>query len=45
MRNGKGLYIDKDFNKFDGEWKDNLLHGTGKIYFYNQDIYEGIYNY
>lgn len=39
MRNGNGIYIDKDFNQFDGNWKDNLLHGKGKISFYNKDIY------
>jgi hypothetical protein len=26
-RNGKGLYYWADGSKYDGDWKDNMIHG------------------
>jgi len=32
-----------DGNRYIGEWKDDTMHGKGKLYHINGDVYEGIW--
>ena len=40
LKNGKGIMLIKNDNKYEGEWKNDILI-NGKIIFKNKDIYEG----
>jgi hypothetical protein len=43
MRHGKGVYKNEKFD-FDGEWEDDLMHGTFKVEFKNDSkgVVEGV---
>jgi antitoxin component YwqK of YwqJK toxin-antitoxin module len=42
MRNGHGTLYFKDGGHYEGEWKDDKMHGFGKLYYENGSIaYEG----
>lgn len=42
MRNGRGKFFYQDGGFYDGNWKDDKMHGEGKL-FYNETklAYEG----
>ena len=40
LKNGKGIMLIKNDNKYEDEWKNDILI-NGKIIFKNKDIYEG----
>lgn len=42
-RNGKGKYIWKDGNEYEGDWVDDLKEGNGTFRWACGDIYEGQY--
>lgn len=33
MRNGYGTFYYRDGGIYEGEWKDNLMHGYGKLFY------------
>lgn len=37
--NSTGTYLWEDGNKYEGEWKDGKMHGTGTFYLENGEIY------
>lgn len=42
MKNGHGILYFKDGGHYEGEWKDDKMHGFGKLYYENGKIaYEG----
>lgn len=42
MRNGKGKFYYQEGSYYDGEWKNNNMHGYGKLYYSNKKLaYEG----
>lgn len=42
MRNGRGKFSYQDGGYYEGEWKDNKMHGWGKLFYENGKIaYEG----
>lgn len=42
MRNGKGKFYYQEGSFYDGEWKNNNMHGYGKLYYSNNKLaYEG----
>lgn len=42
MRNGKGKFFYQEGSFYDGEWKNNNMHGYGKLYYSNGKLaYEG----
>lgn len=38
MRNGHGILYFKDGGNYEGEWKDDKMHGFGKLYYENGKI-------
>lgn len=40
-KDGRGIYVFKSQERYEGEWKNSLMNGTGKYYFANGGIYEG----
>lgn len=42
MRHGKGKFIHTDNSYYDGNWKDNKMHGKGVLYnSANKVVYDG----
>lgn len=41
MRTGKGIITWFDGSKYEGYFKNNLLHGRGRLIHSNGEIYEG----
>lgn len=42
MRNGKGKFFYKEGSHYNGEWKDNKMHGKGLLYYANGKVaYDG----
>ena len=41
VREGYGIQLWTDGNKYDGYWKDDKAHGKGKFYYNNGDYFEG----
>ena len=42
MRNGHGKFYYQEGSYYDGQWKDNKMHGQGKLYYSNGALaYEG----
>ena len=42
MRNGRGKFYYQEGSFYDGEWKDNKMHGNGQLYYANGKLaYEG----
>jgi hypothetical protein len=39
--NGKGILFFVDGSKYDGEFKDNEIHGYGEYYWEDGKIYKG----
>ncbi|MEM6685721.1 MAG: hypothetical protein AAF617_08045, partial [Bacteroidota bacterium] len=42
-RNGFGIYVWEDGQKYEGNWQDNVRHGKGKLSFKNGETLEGIW--
>ena len=40
-KNGRGIYLYADGNRYEGDFQNGLPNGTGKISYYNGDVYEG----
>jgi hypothetical protein len=40
---GKGEYQFKNGNKYDGQWRDDQMHGTGVYYYPDGSRYEGLF--
>lgn len=41
-RNGTGIFYFKDNSFYEGQWKDNRMHGKGCLYYSNGQLaYEG----
>ena len=42
MRNGFGKFYYNEGSVYEGNWKDNLMHGKGNLYYSNGKLaYEG----
>jgi antitoxin component YwqK of YwqJK toxin-antitoxin module len=42
MRNGYGKFYYNQGSVYDGNWKDNLMHGKGSLFYSNGKlVYEG----
>jgi hypothetical protein len=41
--NGRGTYVWKNGDRYEGEWKDCLKNGKGEDNFSNGDVYKGFY--
>ncbi|WP_046745732.1 glycosyltransferase family 39 protein [Kordia zhangzhouensis] len=41
MRNGYGIYVWEDGQKYEGYWKDDVRHGKGTVYFQNGESLSG----
>lgn len=40
-KGGRGLYVFSNMEKYEGEWKNDLMDGVGKITYENGSFYEG----
>jgi hypothetical protein len=42
MRNGLGVFMYKDGGHYEGHWKDNQMHGAGKLFYPSTQLaYDG----
>lgn len=42
MRNGRGKFYYQEGSFYDGEWRNNNMHGMGRLYYSNGKLaYEG----
>jgi hypothetical protein len=44
LKEGFGISVDKNGNKYVGNWKDDKFDGNGRIISTNGDYYEGNWN-
>ena len=40
-KNGRGIYLYADGNRYEGDFQNGFANGIGKISYYNGDVYEG----
>ena len=41
LKEGHGIFIDKDQNRYEGEWVNDMKHGKGTMYMKNGELYIG----
>ena len=41
LKEGHGIFIDKEQNRYEGEWINDMKHGKGTMYMKNGELYIG----